>query len=405
MRLLFVVQRYGREVAGGAELHCRQFATKLAGRGHDVDVLTSCAVDYMDWANKYPPGLAELDGVQVHRLPVATPRDLRFFTPLDARTVWGHKPQPLHLQRAWMQSQGPYIPELPTWLRDNCGAYDITIFFTYLYFTTWAGLPAASSVGPTVLHPTAHDEPSLRLSLFDSMFRLPSGFALSTEEESALVRDRFRVRRPERIIGIGVDLDVPAVDDQTFRDRFRLGDRPYLLYVGRLDIGKGVGELVNFFAAYKERNPGPLALVLLGQAVQALPAHPDVVLTGFVDDDVRQSALAGALALVQPSYFESFSMVLSEAWAQRKCALVNGRCAVLDGQVRRSGGGLPYRGFAEFEAAVDVLVGDAELPRRLGAAGRRYVERRYEWDTVLSTYETFCGRIASKRFTSSPPAA
>ena len=378
-----------------------QFATKLAGRGHDVDVLTSCAVDYMDWANEYPPGVGELDGVQVHRLPVDTPRNLRFFTPLDARTVWGKKPQPLYLQRAWMHSQGPHIPGLPAWLRDRCGAYDITIFFTYLYFTTWAGLPAASSVGPTVLHPTAHDEPALRLSLFDAMFRLPTAFAFSTEEESALVRDRFHVRRPERIVGIGVDLDVPAVDDQTFRDRFQLGDRPYLLYIGRLDIGKGVEELVNFFGAYKERNPAPLALVLLGQAVQALPLHPDVVLTGFVDDAVKRSALAGALALVQPSYFESFSMVLSEAWAQRKCALVNGRCAVLDGQVRRSGGGVPYRGFAEFEAAVDLLLGDAELPGRLGEAGRRYVERRYDWDNVLSAYETFLGRIASKRFTPS----
>jgi len=405
MRLLFVVQRYGREVAGGAELHCREFATRLAARGHDVDVLTSCAVDYLDWANEYPPGVAELDGVQVHRLPVAAPRDLRFFTPLDARTVWGKKPQPLYLQRAWMHSQGPYIPELPTWLRSRCGAYDVTIFITYLYFSTWAGLPAASSVGPTVLHPTAHDEPALRLSLFDEMFRLPTAFAYLTEEESALVRGRFRVRRPERIIGVGVDLDVPAVDDRTFRDRFQLGGRPYLLYIGRLDTAKGVAELVNYFAAYKDRNPGSLALVLLGQAVQPLPLHPDVVLTGFVDDDVKRSALAGALALVQPSYFESFSMVLTEAWAQQKCAVVNGRCAVLDGQVRRSGGGLPYRGFAEFEAAVDLLLADAEVPRRLGAAGRRYVERRYDWDTVLSGYETFLGRIASKRFTTSPPAA
>jgi glycosyltransferase involved in cell wall biosynthesis len=109
--------------------------------------------------------------------------------------------------------------------------------------------------------------------------------------------------------------------------------------------------------------------------------------TGFVDDAVKQSALAGALALVQPSYFESFSMILSEAWAHRKPALVQGHCEVLAGQCRRSGGGIPYRGFAEFEAAVDLLAEDGPLRARLGAAGRRFVEEQYTWDTVLDRYE------------------
>src|SRR5581483_5323403 len=101
----------------------------------------------------------------------------------------------------------------------------------------------------------------------------------------------------------------------------------------------------------------------------------------------RTDALAGAVALVQPSYFESFSMVLTEAWARRRPALVQGRCAVLDGQVRRSGGGLPYRGYAEFEAMVDWLVAHPAEARRMGEAGRRYVESRYDWDVVLRQYE------------------
>jgi glycosyltransferase involved in cell wall biosynthesis len=253
-----------------------------------------------------------------------------------------------------------------------------------------------------VLHPTAHDEPSLRLSLFDATFRLPTGFAFSTEEESALIRSRFRVIRAERIIGIGVDLDVEA-DDSLFRQRFDLGDRPYLLYVGRIDVSKGTEELVDFFAAYKSRNPGPLTLVLLGQVVQDVVAPPDVLVTGFVDEEVKRSALAGAVALMQPSYFESFSMVLSEAWALRRPALVNAHCAVLDGQVRRSGGGIPYAGFAQFEAAVQLLVDEPELGNDLGAAGRRYVEDRYRWDVVMRRYEEFLGQIASGRFAPVPP--
>ncbi len=133
MRLLFVVQRYGREVAGGAELHCREFATRLAERRHRVDVLTSCALSYVDWANAYPAGTEELDGVRVHRLPVAAPRDDRLFGPLNARTVWSHRRVPLFLQHQWMRSQGPCLRGLLPWLAESAATYDVVIFFTYLY--------------------------------------------------------------------------------------------------------------------------------------------------------------------------------------------------------------------------------------------------------------------------------
>ena len=203
-----------------------------------------------------------------------------------------------------------------------------------------------------------------------------------------LVERRFRPRRPYEVVGVGIDVERhEGYDGDAFRAAFGLGDRPYLLFVGRVDPAKGSEELLDYFAAYKKRNPGPLALAIVGDPVRPLDPHPDVIVTGFVDDGLKQSALAGALALVQPSYFESFSMILSEAWAHRKPALVQGHCEVLDGQCRRSGGGIPYRGFAEFEAAVDLLADDTALRARLGAAGRRFVEERYTWDAVLDRYE------------------
>jgi glycosyltransferase involved in cell wall biosynthesis len=390
MRLLYVVQRYGPEVAGGAEHHCRQFATRLAARGHQVEVLTTCAVNHVDWANHYREGTEEIDGVVVHRLPVAEPRDHRFFSPLNSRVVWGERPVPLYLQERWMQIQGPNLPGLGPFLVEEAPGYDVVVFFTYLYNTTWSGLPAASGLAPTVLHPTAHDEPSMSVRLYDTMFRHPSAFAFSTEEEEALVRRRFGIRTRSAVIGIGVNLAAEDdADEAGFRTAFGLGERPYLLFLGRVEPGKGSEELMAFFAAYKERNPGPLALVVAGRVVHEVPPHPDVVFTGFVDDRTKHSALAGALALVQPSFFESFSMVLTEAWAQAVPALVQGHCDVLVGQARRSGGGLPYKGFAEFEVAVDMLLDDRGLVRRMGEAGRRYVEGNYEWDHVLGRYERF----------------
>ena len=394
MRLLYVVQRYGAEVAGGAERHCRLFATRMAGRGHTVEVVTTCARDYLSWADDYPPGTGDDEGVTVHRLPVGRTRDLRLFGPLNGRVTWGRKPVALHVQEEWMRAQGPDVPGLVPWLDGAAGRFDAAVFFTYLYATTRYGLPRTAGRVPSLLHPTAHQEPPLALPLFDAVFRLPDGFAFSTEEEEDLVRRRFRVGQPSAVVGIGFDLDVSG-DGASFRRRHGLGDAPYLVAVGRLDPAKGSDELVDFFSTYKRRRPGPLRLVLVGEPVAAPPQSSDVVVTGFVDEEIVRGAVDGAVALVQPSYFESFSMVLAEAWAQRRGALVQGHCAVLAGQARRSGGAVPYRGYAEFEAAVDLVTADPAVAEGLGRAGRRYVERNLGWDVVLGRYEALLDRVAT----------
>ena len=396
MRLLFVVQRYGSEVAGGAEAFCREYARRLVACGIEVEVVTSCATSYVDWSDVYPPGIALIDGVRVHRLPVVAPREDRLFGPLHQRVLGSDGPRPHYLQREWLTLEGPRLAGFEDWLGDAAVSFDATVFFTYLYWPTWAGLPIAAGRTTTVLHPTAHDEPPLYLPLFDLMFRQPHGFGFLAEEEQALVSRRFRLRRPSVVTGIGLDWDVPD-DGAAFRRQFGLDDEPYLLYSGRLDPHKGADELYDYFVAYKQRNPGPLKLVMMGDPVRPVPPHDDVVVTGFVDEDTKHNGFAGALAFVQPSYFESFSIVLTEAWLHRKPALVQARCDVLRGQAARSGGGIPYTGFAEFEAAVDLVTTDDALAERLGRAGRRYVEDRYQWDHVLDTYVRFLERLVEHR--------
>lgn len=391
MRLLYVVQRYGASIAGGAEEFTRQVATRLAARGHQVEVVTTCATSYVDWANQLPPGTTVIDDVTVHRLPVSNPRDNRLFGPLNARVVAGYRPVPYHLQREWMRFQGPHAPSVRPWIADHAGRFDVAIICTYLYFTTFAALPVASDLLPTLMHPTAHDEPPLYLPLFDFLFRLPHAFGFLTEEEASLVRRRFRIHRPSSVIGIGVDLEAAGVG-ASFRSKHGIGSSPYLVYVGRIDPHKGAEELVAFFAEYKRRHSDDLRLVMVGDPVWPVPQHPDVIVTGFVDEQTKRDAIDGAIGLIHPSYFESFSMVLTEAWAQRRPVLVQGRCDVLAGQVRRSGGGLPYVGFAEFECALETVQAEPALASAMAAAGRRYVERRYSWDAVLDRYEMLLER-------------
>ena len=388
MRLRFVVQRYGLDVAGGAELACRLFAERLAARGHDVEVLTSTAHDYATWRDHFDPGEHEINGVRVLRLPVRHARRPERFTPLD-QLVLGCVPVPLALQRLWVRELGPDLVGLADELRDDV---DATVFFTYLYAHTVLGLPAAAALGPVLLHPCAHAEPHLRPSVQDTSLRQADALAFFTEEERALVTQRLG-REPEgEVVGIGFDMDVRGVGDR-FRSRYDLADKPYLLMLGRIDPHKGSLEAYEYFTRYKQRHPDdPLTLVVVGQQVIDLPPHPDVLLTGFVDDQTRDDALAGATALLQPSYFESFSMVLCEAWAHEVPALVQGRCDVLRGQVTRADGGLPYEGFAEFEAAVELLLAQPQLRHQLGASGRRYVQNTYAWPVVMDRYEQLLQR-------------
>lgn len=386
MRLLYTVQRYGDDIVGGSEAACRLFAEHLAERGHEVHVVTSCARNYTDWADEYAPGTHTSNGVIVHRLPVVRPRATTRFEPLNEWTILGPRPMPLFQQRRWADEMGPRLAGYRAWLLDAAAEYDAVIHMTYLYSTTTSGLPVTSGRVPTILQPTAHDEPALWVRLHDTIFRLPDAFLFFTPEERQIVADRFAIDPPGATVGIGMELH-PRADPATFRTTSGIGGDPYLIYVGRIDRAKGALEAFNFFAAYKRRNPGPLKLVFAGADVIQLPDHPDVLHVGFLDEPSKRAALAGSLALLQPSYFESFSIVLCEAWIQRRPALVQGRCAVLAGQATRSGGALAFQGFAEFEAALDTLVDNGALADQLGHAGRRYVEQHYAWARVLDGVE------------------
>jgi glycosyltransferase involved in cell wall biosynthesis len=60
----------------------------------------------------------------------------------------------------------------------------------------------------------------------------------------------------------------------------------------------------------------------------------------------------------------------------------------------RSGGGLFYRGYSEFAAALRMLAADGGLRAALGAAGQAYVRREYDWDVVEDRTSRFLASIA-----------
>lgn len=396
MRLVVVTPRYGLDVAGGAERLARELAEGLARRGHEVRVLTTCARRYDSWANELEPGEHRVGGVVVERHPVAMTRPEAAFLRLLVRVLGASTPAP-ELTRELLRLQGPWAPGIPDALHRIAPQTDAVVVVPYLYWPASAALEVARRAGvPSLLVPAAHDEPTLRIPGLRALFAGADAIAYLTVEEAALVRRWFPRRAPGAVLGAGV---IPGRADERdiarVRATYGIADRPYLAVVGRLEPAKGSDEIVEQFIGYRTRNPQrDLGLVVVGEPVHPVAAHPDVTVCGFVPEADKDALVAGAVALVQPSYFESFSLALCEAWALGVPALVNGRCAVLDGQVRRSQGGLAYRGFAQFEAGLDLLLDDPALRRRLAARGRSYVARTYGAEAVLDRYERVLGALS-----------
>ncbi|HLI74135.1 MAG TPA: glycosyltransferase family 4 protein [Acidimicrobiales bacterium] len=394
MKYAFVVPRYGLEVVGGAELGARMLAERLvARRGWQVEVFTTCALDHMTWANDYAAGRDEVNGVVVHRFPTTSGRPPLFF-PFSERVLsWPSAATPSEADQ-FVDLQGPRCPGLVDAL--PASDVDLFAFYPYLYTTTVDGLPRVSE--RAVLHPAAHDEPALHLSAYRAPLTAARGLVFQTWGERALVERLFPVAQvPQVVVGLGYEGPGAGLGPGTPPgERTGLGERPYLLYVGRVDGFKGTTMLGAFFAAYKDRHPGPLALVLAGPVTAHPPAHPDVVVTGAVDEADKWALLRGATAFVQPSPHEAFSIVLMEAWSEGLAVVVNERCAATREHCERSGGGLWFGSYAAFEAVVDRLVADAPLRRTLGAAGRAFVAANFRWPTIIDRYAIFAEGIGAR---------
>ena len=401
MRLGFVVQRYGLEIAGGAEYHCRLVAERLS-RHARVEVLTTCARDYITWANHYEEGEEDLNGVHVRRFAVDRTRDDARYSAATA-SVLGRiacvepgRIDPEVLQRAtlsaslaWLDEQGPLAPRLLAALREGEASYDALVFFSYRYWTTWQGLMAATR--PSLLVPTAEDDGAYRLPLFPPLFRKASALVFNSVEERAMLEAAAGGPLPGEIVGVGSEL--PSRQDA---EAFRAGHGlrcPFLLYVGRIDRNKGCAELFDFFLRYRRETGSALKLVLIGKAVLPVPDDPAIVPLGFLPDQAKWDALAASLALVMPSWLESLSMVTLEAFWAEKPVLANARCEVLRGQCRRANGGLYYATYDEFREALALLEGQPGLGRALGRNGRVYFDAHYTWDVVERKYLDLLARI------------
>ncbi len=390
MKLAFVVQRYGKEVMGGSELHCRQIAEKMVESGHDCTVYTTTAKDYITWENEYSPGEYILNGVHIKRFSVARERDIKSFNEYSDWIFFNDHTKDDEWE--WMEKQGPSSPELLDALEKQETEHDLFIFFTYLYYNTYWGLKRIK--GKKVLVPTAHDEPALHLGIMKEVFAAPDAFMFNTESEKEMLSRLFSFAgKYQEIVGVGVEISEEP-DTHAFFRRHGI-THPYVLYAGRIEPGKGCTELIEYFLNYNRKNP-QLKLVLIGKLLMELPDHPAIRCLGFVSPEDKNAAMRGALTTIHPSHFESLCMAALESLALRTPIFVQERTEPLRRHAVSGKAGLYYPNYQGFAAGLVLLIKDDKLRKVMGRNGLDYVRKNYSWPKVVDKYEKMFDHILGK---------
>lgn len=379
-KIAIIVQRYGLEINGGAEYHARLIAEKIC-KYFEIEVFTSTALDYITWEHHYNEGREIINHIPVNRFRVERTRDTKRFGEIQHYIFTEeHK---IDDEIEWLKEEGPYYPALLEELARREEEFAYFIFFSYRYYHSFFGVKRFRD--KAILVPTAEHDEVVYLRIFKHFFKLPAAFVYNSHEEKEIINKvsgNFQV--PGDIVGVGSEIP-DEFDPESFRKKFNIRGE-YCLYIGRLDENKGVPQLLDFFTRLLSEKNIDLTLVLMGKTLIDIPEHPNIRYLGFMDDKDKFDGLKGAAFLINPSQFESLSMVILEAWAIGKPVVVNGRTEVLQGQCRRSNAGLWYTFYEEFKEIMLLLSGNSRLRSIMGKNGSDFFNKNYSWPVIENKY-------------------
>ena len=386
-RIAFVVQRYGSNINGGAEFHCKALAEHMT-EAYQVDVLTSCACGYTPWDNYFDEGTEIINGVQVRRFSVDKIRNPVCFRELTEKIQLND----ISVEEDWISEVGPYCPSFLEYLERHSFDYKAIIFFTYAYYLTFVGLKL--NLPNTILIPNAHDEPNIYRTVYRKVFQCAKAYLYNTVEERQFLYDHYNTQlKPSRLICAGIDIprDVREKLPETLKE-FR---ENYIVYVGRVSNGKNFRELNRFFIEYKYRNPSLLKLVVVGKVDEGMEIinSKEIIYTGFVTEEEKNAIIQNAKFLVMPSKYESLSLVILESMAAKRPVLVNGKCEVLKGQCIRSNAGLYYTNFFEFESTINYILNNKGAYYQMCENGHQFVKNTYDWNQIIKNVKSLIEEI------------
>ena len=378
-RIAFVAPRFAEGgTVGGAETLLKNLAEHAAAAGRGVTFLTTCAQSHFSWENTLPPGQRKIGNLDVHFFSVDADRDASAFLEAQAQIDCGGA-VPTQIEETWIK-HSVNSRALCDYLKAHGGDFDRILAGPYLFGVTYH----AAQIWPekTFLVPCLHDEVFAYLSIMRGMFDRVAGCLFNSEPERDLAQRLYAFPAAKSAV-VGMGLDPFEADTTAFAKRRGL-TVPYVMYSGRREMLKGTPLLCSYMHAFRERTQRDLKLVCTGSGpIEAPPEFVEHILDlGFVSEQEKHEAMAGAIAFVHPSVNESFGIVLLEAWLAGTPGLVHAKSAVLRWQCEQANGGLWFRHYPDFEEALLRLLDDPPLRRALGQNGRAYVLRTYAWPAV-----------------------
>lgn len=365
--IAIVCFRFGPHIVGGAETSLRTMAKALRESGHEVEVFTTCTSSENRWQNDQPAGTTTLDGLTVHRFAIDEHDHAAHGDVVRAILDANGRVQP-NVEQEYLQ-HSIHSAALIAALCDRQGEFAAIITGPYLFGLT--ADVAMAFPAKTLIVPCFHDESIAHLSVWPKLYGNAGGLLYHSAEEQHLAQGRLGVNHPNSHV-IGTRIDVPHREAIPFS---LAGSRPYFVYCGRYSAQKNLPLLLEW--AERVQAEHRVDFVFMGHGEVALPRAPWLHDLGRVDEAMKRSVLAGAVALVQLSVQESLSLVALEAWAEETPVIAHANCPVLAGQIERADGGWAVRDYDSFATTLRTLLNDATARRNCGARGKRYVRERY----------------------------
>lgn len=418
---------FSDKVSGGSEKLIFQFVELLAA-DFEITVLTTRSLDYITWKNSIP--LSENNIFQessnpskpirfeeknsslggkykVLQFTVEKQRNIDRFNRLSKRILEEPSLQNKENVNHWLEEQGPYVPELVQFIESRKSEFDVFFFVSYLYYPLVFGTPLVAE--KSIVIPTFHDEAPAYLPVYKEVLTDQSSYSFNTPEELEVFQNILGYK-PSTYSITGMNLNLDHYSDKSAKgsdhadkiDSSVVDETPFLLYVGRVDQGKGFLEMAEWFAEWKKNTKLPHKLRIVGKIASKIPnkilENQNIEFLGFVEEAIKIELLQNCVCLINSSPLESFSIVLMEAWLKGKPVLVNGKSDVLKGHCLRSNGGLFYSDRKSFFATLDYILDHPQESIAMGQNGKRYVERNFNPTTVREKLLRLIEKTIQKKY-------
>jgi phosphatidylinositol alpha-1,6-mannosyltransferase len=370
MRVLLVTNDFPPRV-GGIQSYLWNIYSELPARGIDVRVIAPAF-----------PGNAAFDstcGLDVHRWPGA----VAWPTPALREAVRAHSRDADAVAFGAVLPMNLIAPKLDR----------PVVVHTHGFEVAWARVPALRSALRSIARAAG-------------VVTVVSDYTRRHIERAAGARARIEMLRT----GVNLERFAPGVDGTEVRKRHRLDARPVVSCVSRLVPRKGQDQIIRALPSVRREVPDVAALIAGGgpdrarleKLAREAGVADRVVFAGEVPEDELAAYYAAGDVFAMPCRsryadleVEGLGLVYLEAQACARPAITGDSGGAPEAVVRDETGmvvpGKDHRALAE---ALIRLLGDPARARRMGEAGRAFVERAHRWPDVVARYERMLRSIA-----------